>query len=133
MIVVDASAIVDVILARPSAVTLLDRLFMRDRQIVVAAPDFIDAEVVASLRRSWFRKLVDEKQVAEALVYFDFLPIERRPSRGLALRVWELRHNVKPYDAAYVALAELLDAPLITRDKRLANSSGHRARIEYIA
>jgi predicted nucleic acid-binding protein len=46
--------------------------------------------------------------------------------------MWSLRHNITAYDAAYVALAESLDVPLLTRDRRLAKSSGHAARIEYI-
>lgn len=51
----------------------------------------------------------------------------------LVQRVWKLRHNFTAYDAAYVALAELLDAPLLTRDQPLSRASGHQARIEYVA
>ncbi len=47
-------------------------------------------------------------------------------------RVWELRHNLAAYDAVYVPLAEALDAPLLTRDRRLATASGHRARIDLV-
>ncbi|MCP2238704.1 type II toxin-antitoxin system VapC family toxin [Prauserella halophila] len=54
----------------------------------------------------------------------------RSPHRGLIPRVWELRHSITPYDAAYVALAEQLDIPLLTTDARLAGSNGHSAEIE---
>lgn len=59
--------------------------------------------------------------------------ILRHGIEPLVGRMWELRYNVSAYDAAYVALAESLNLPLITRDARLARSSGHAARIEYIA
>lgn len=58
--------------------------------------------------------------------------IERHANGPILHRIWRLRYNITPYDAAYIALAEWLDLPLITRDRRLANASGHAARIEYI-
>ena len=59
-------------------------------------------------------------------------PMRRYPDDFLLPRVWDLRHNLTAYDAVYVALAEALDAPLLTRDRRLAAASGHRARIELV-
>jgi len=59
--------------------------------------------------------------------------IRRYPHRALLPRIWELRHNVTPYDAAYVALAEVLDAPLLTADARLADASGIRCAVELLA
>ena len=59
------------------------------------------------------------------------LPIRRYPSRQLLERVFELRNNLTAYDAAYVALAEALDAPLVTTDDRLARSTGHTAEIPH--
>jgi predicted nucleic acid-binding protein len=59
-------------------------------------------------------------------------PLYRYSHVPLLPRIWELRHSLSAYDAAYVALAEALDAPLVTRDRRLAASSGHRARIELV-
>jgi predicted nucleic acid-binding protein len=56
----------------------------------------------------------------------------RYPHEPLLLRVWELRDNLSAYDAIYVALAEALGLPLITRDRRLAEAAGHRARIELV-
>lgn len=61
------------------------------------------------------------------------LPVLRHPHLPYLARVWELRANISAYDASYVALAESLDAPLLTRDARLARSSGHTARIAFIA
>jgi predicted nucleic acid-binding protein len=60
------------------------------------------------------------------------LSLQRHPHTILLPRIWELRHNLTAYDAAYIALAEALDAPLLTRDTRLAGASGHRARIEVV-
>ena len=60
------------------------------------------------------------------------LPVIRYSHRALIVRVWQLRQNLTAYDAAYVALAEALAVPLLTRDAPLARSSGHSARIEYI-
>ena len=60
------------------------------------------------------------------------LPVHRHPHDILLPRIWELRRSVTAYDAAYVALAEALDAPLLTRDGKLARSHGHRARIELV-
>ena len=67
-----------------------------------------------------------------AIAFLRAFPIELHSHEPFLDRVWELRQNVSAYDAMYVALAELLDVPLITRDRRLARSSGHSARIEFI-
>ena len=56
--------------------------------------------------------------------------IERHAHRDLIPRVWELRNNLTPYDASYVALAELLDVPIITSDARMARAPGHNANVE---
>ncbi|MCU1244538.1 MAG: PilT protein domain protein [Acidobacteria bacterium] len=66
------------------------------------------------------------------LVEFARLPLKRFPHAPLIARIWQLRHNLTAYDAAYVTLAEQRDATLITRDARMARSSGHEARIEYV-
>ncbi len=60
------------------------------------------------------------------------IAIVRHDAAPILHRIWRLRYNHTPYDAAYIALAEWLDLPLITRDRRLASSSGHAARVEYI-
>ncbi|RED36140.1 hypothetical protein BJ123_10873 [Rhodopseudomonas thermotolerans] len=59
-------------------------------------------------------------------------PLQRHPHEFLLPRIWQLRNNLTAYDATYVALAEVLEAPLLTRDKRLAGAAGHRAQIELV-
>jgi predicted nucleic acid-binding protein len=130
VIVVDASAVAEVVLRRPSAAAVEHRI--HDMQESLHAPCLIDVEVANVVRRYAARgEAVDARgpQALEDLVEF---PMHRHPHLPLLSRVWELRHNLSAYDATYVALAELLDAPLITLDRRLAASSGHRARIELI-
>jgi predicted nucleic acid-binding protein len=128
VIVIDASLVVDVLIA-PDADHLLEYVFS-SRDLV--APHVIDIEVLNSLRHSWIRRLLSDERLSEALTDFADLRIERYSHEPLHQRIWALRANVTTADAAYVALAELLDAPLITRDARLARSSGHSARIEFI-
>lgn len=65
----------------------------------------------------------------EALQDYEDLPLRRHSHRVLLPRIWELRHNLTAYDGAYVALAEILDAPLITCDRAFASLKGHRARV----
>ncbi|MFL5429983.1 MAG: type II toxin-antitoxin system VapC family toxin, partial [Myxococcales bacterium] len=60
------------------------------------------------------------------------LPLQRHPHHDLIPRVWELRSSLTAYDAVYVALAEILDAPLVTRDGKLLRAHGHRARVDLI-
>jgi predicted nucleic acid-binding protein len=67
--------------------------------------------------------------VLDAMAAF---PLTRYPHRGLLPRVWALRDNLTAYDAVYVALAEALDAPLVTRDRRLAAGPGHQAVVEVV-
>jgi predicted nucleic acid-binding protein len=128
VIVIDASLVVDVLIS-PDADHLLEYVFS-SRDLV--APHVIDIEVLNSLRHSWIRRLLSDERLSEALTDFTDLRVERYSHQPLRQRIWELRANVTTADAAYVALAELLDAPLITRDRRLARSSGHSARIEFI-
>ncbi|MEK6371506.1 MAG: type II toxin-antitoxin system VapC family toxin [Acidobacteriota bacterium] len=96
------------------------------------APHLIDLEVVHALRGMVMRHRLLPGRAAAAISDFLAVPIERYPHEPLLFRAWELRDNLSAYDASYVALAEFLDVPLLTRDARLARSSGHTARIEYI-
>lgn len=127
-IVVDASALVDVFLRRPSAAAILECIGHE----AAHAPVTIDAEVVHALRRNWLAGLIRDNVAADAIASLQIAPITRHSVSRLTERMWSLRNNVTAYDAAYVALAEALKVPLITRDQRLANSSGHTAHIQYI-
>jgi predicted nucleic acid-binding protein len=82
------------------------------------------------LRRDSLSGDLDLSRAAEALEDLRDLPIERYPHDLFLARIWEMRHNVTAYDAAYLALAEALDSELITTDARLAVASGHHARIK---
>jgi predicted nucleic acid-binding protein len=94
------------------------------------AAHLLDVEVAHVLRRYALAGDVSAKQGSEALEDLEDLSLRRYPHDVLLPRVWELRANLTAYDAVYVALAEALDAPLLTRDRRLAGAAGHRARVE---
>lgn len=123
MIVVDASAVVEVILDTPAA-ERIGRLFF-DSGESLHAPHLLDVEVAQVLRRFAVTDVVEARRARGALADLADLPIVRYPHDVLLPRVWELRHNVSAYDAVYVALAETLDATLLTGDRRLAAAIGH--------
>jgi predicted nucleic acid-binding protein len=130
VIVLDASAVLEVVLATPAAPAILNRLVTVGETL--HAPHLIDLEVLQVLRRYCATGEVSPVRAAEALAdYLDF-PMVRYPHDVLAVRIWELRENLTAYDAAYVALAEALSAPLVTRDRKLATAPGHRALIEVV-
>ena len=130
MIVVDASAVAEVILRWPAAAAVEGRI--HDMRESLHAPYLIDVEVANVVRRYALRGEIGGERGPEAVADLSEFPLQRHPHLPLLVRIWELRHNLTAYDAAYVALAEVLDAPLVTRDGRLAGASGHRARIELI-
>jgi predicted nucleic acid-binding protein len=131
MIVVDASAILELLLNTPCASRIAERLFARDETL--HAPHLLDLEVAQVLRRYAQAKELLPERGREALQDFLDLPLHRYPHDLFLARIWELRHNLTAYDAAYVALAEALLAPLVTCDRRLAAASGHDADIHLIA
>ena len=119
MIVIDASALLEVLLRTPSAQALETRLFEEPRQ-TLHAPHLLDVEVAQVLRRYTAMGEIDDQRGAEALADLADFPIRRYPHDFLLTRVWTLRNNFTAYDAVYVALAEALNARLLTRDQRLA-------------
>jgi len=121
VIVVDASAVVEMLLDPAGGVRLRQR-FLRAGE-VLQAPHLIDLEVLQVLRRYNFTGEMSDERAAEAISDFIALPIERHSHAVVLDRVWELRSNLTAYEAAYVALAELLGAHLVTTDKRLAKSA----------
>lgn len=130
MIVLDASAMLEVLLVTPAAVRNLDRLFAPEESL--HAPELIDLEVAQVLRRYCATDELEPERARQALEDLADLAVTRYPHQPLVPRIWQLRHNVTAYDAAYVALAETLDAPLLTGDARLARASGHEAAIELL-
>ena len=130
MIVVDASAVLECLLQRPAAAGVRERLFAKGETL--HAPHLLDLEVAQGLRRYSLLGEIAGEHGHQALQFLLDLPLTRHPHDPFLLRIWALRHNVTAYDAAYVALAEALDAPLLTCDKALASVTGHTARIELI-
>ena len=99
---------------------------------MVHAPHLIDLEVAQALRRYLMADRLPADRCREALLYFLRLPLLRHAHDGLLLRIWEMRHAVTAYDAAYLALAESLGAPLLTTDAALVERREHSARIEVL-
>jgi predicted nucleic acid-binding protein len=128
VIVVDASALLEVLLRTPAASAVEDRLFAPGQTL--HAPHLIDVEVAQVIRRFAANGEIDGERGRLALTDLANLPLRRYPHDFLLPRMWDLRNNLTAYDAAYVALAEALEAPLLTRDRRLAAAAGHRAQIE---
>lgn len=118
MIVVDASALLEVLLRTPAAEAVERRLFAEPRQ-TLHAPHLLDVEVAQVLRRYAANGEIDEQRGRAALADLTDFPIRRYPHDFLLPRVWSLRSNFTAYDAVYVALAEALHAQLLTRDQRL--------------
>ena len=130
MIVADASAVLELLLNTDAAEEVGARLL--DPAAIVCAPHLLDVEVLQVLRRYALAKELSRNRGRQAVEDLTDLPITRYPHEPFVERIWELRHNLTAYDAAYVALTETLGAVLLTRDRHLAKSTGHRARIEVV-
>ncbi len=124
-VVVDASLLVDAIIGVAGCTR-------RIVDVELHAPVTIDGEVLQSLHRRWMIGQLDDAEAEIAVASFRSRDIVRHPVQPLVPRMWALRQNVTAYDASYVALAESLNLPLITRDRHLSQSSNHSARIEFI-
>ncbi len=130
MIVVDASVILELLLRRPATRAIEPRLFRRGETL--HAPHLLDLEVAQVLRCYAAKGELGPDRGDEALEDLRDLGIHRYAHEPFLSRIWKLRGNLTAYDAAYVALAEALDAPLLTRDRKMAQAQGHRAKIEVI-
>lgn len=128
MLVMDASAALDVLLRTPAAHAIEARLLMQGETL--HAPHLIDVEIAQVLRRYVLSNQASAHRCAEALQDWSAFLVHRYPHEALLGRAWSLRDNMTAYDAMYIALAEALDAPLVTRDARLAGAPGHSARVE---
>ena len=129
MIVVDASVLAAA-LADDNSDGDAARSGLRGHALV--APELIDLEVASVWRRQVVAGQLEVRRADFAVADLLALPLQRIPHRHLVTRCWELRQNLTPYDASYVALAELLGVVLVTGDKRLSRSSGLRCRVEVI-
>ena len=130
MIVLDASAVIEWLLQSRAGVRIDRRIFSPSESL--HAPHLLDVEVVQVLRRFVRDKMIAPERGEEALEDFGDLPLTRYPHNFLIPRIWELRRTLTAYDAAYVALAELLDAPLLSCDRKIASAPGHYANVEVV-
>ena len=130
MIVVDASAVIESLLQTACAPAVEAFLFRPGETL--HAPHLIDVEVTQVLRRYAITKAIDVRRCQTGLEDWLLFPVNRYGHDVLLARAWELRDNVTACDAVYIALAELLSAPLLTRDVRLSNAAGHKAKIQLI-
>lgn len=130
MIVLDASVMLELLLGTEAGRAARQRLLQPGTSL--HAPHLIALEVAQVLRRYVARQTITAARGAEALEDFAAMRLDRHAHELLLPRVWALRSNLTAYDAVYVALAEALGAPLLTRDGKLAAAAGHRARIDVI-
>jgi predicted nucleic acid-binding protein len=130
VIVVDASVLANAIGDDEESGLQARELLREHREL--AAPDLVDVETTAVLRRRWLARTITDERFEQAIEDLADIPLARFPTLGLMRRAFELRANVTAYDACYVALAEALDWPLYTVDRRLAHASGPRCTMRLM-
>lgn len=126
----DASALIELVLGTTAGLAIADEL--DDAEESVHVPHLADVEVPNVLRRLVMDGVVSEALAREALSDFQDLDLSRHAHEPLLDRVWALRKNVSAYDAAYLALAEVLGATLLTCDRRLARTPKIGAAVKVI-
>lgn len=131
MIVLDASAVVELILATTAGRHIASRI--ADPTIALHVPHLVDVEVAEALRRCAASGEIDADDATLAITALRELPLERHGHDALLDRVWALRRNLTAYDAVYVALAEALGAVLLTCDGKLARAPGVAAQVELVS
>jgi predicted nucleic acid-binding protein len=131
MLVVDASAVTEMVLRRPAAEHVFGLLAGSEMH----APHLLDIEVISALRRLLANGQVTDEWANAAVADFLELPVERYPHAILGRRLWDLRDNFSPYDAVYLALAEELTnegVPLLTTDARFARAIRKHTDVEVL-
>ena len=131
MIVLDASAAIELLLNTPLGERVGDRL--SGAGVMLHAPHLLDVEVLHVVRRLRAGGALGERRATQVLADLADLAVVRYSHEELIGRAWTLRATLSAYDAMYVALAEALGATVVTCDGRLARSHGHRAEIEVVA
>jgi predicted nucleic acid-binding protein len=131
MIVLDASALVELLLGTSLGRTIAERV--ADPEAGLHAPHLADVEVAQALRRYVREGELDARSAASALEDLRALDVQRHSHEPLLDRVWALRHNLTAYDGVYVALAEALHTTLLTCDGRLARAPGMAGRVELVS
>lgn len=131
MIVVDASVLVNALADDETAGDRARELFRANGDL--AAPDLVDVETTAALRRRWLAGAVSDERFSLAVADLADIPIARFPTLPLMRRAFELRANVTAYDASYIALAEALERPLYTADRRLVRAPGTRCTVHVLS
>ncbi|MBV9119708.1 MAG: type II toxin-antitoxin system VapC family toxin [Chloroflexi bacterium] len=129
MTVIDASLVVDAIQGSVNSPALAA---LKEARQPLSAPQLIDLEVLSALRRLAQTNQLSEADADEGVRRFLSLPVRRHDHLPLLDRVWQLRHQVSAYDAAYIALAEGLGDEVLTRDQRLANAYGISCRVRVV-
>jgi predicted nucleic acid-binding protein len=130
VIVLDASALVDLLLVTEKGHSVAERI--ASPQETLHAPHLIDLEIAQVLRRYVAHGRLHEERAKQALDDLRDLDLNRYPHDVLLGRIWELRSNASVYDAAYLALAEALDAPLLTSDAGMRSVPDTRAVVEIV-
>lgn len=131
MKVIDASALVELLIGTPRGLQVAEQL--EDEEESLHMPHLADVEVAHVLRRLAAAGAISDRLAEEALEDLAGLDIDRHAHDPLLERIWQLRKNVSAYDAAYVALAEVLDAPLLTCDRRLVKAPMAKAVAQLIS
>jgi predicted nucleic acid-binding protein len=130
VIVLDASAAVDWLVQAAAAQRIESQIFSRNQSL--HAPELLDLEVAQVMRRLVREYTLSASRAEQAIQDLLDMRITRYPHSILLPRIWQLRHNLSAYDAAYVVLAEKLGATLLTRDAKLASAAGHSAIVEVV-
>lgn len=130
MIVLDASALVELVLGTPAGRIVAERI--ADPAVGLHVPHLADVEVAQALRRYLRDGEITPEDAAVALDDFRALDLQRHAHEPLLERVWALRSNLSAYDAVYVVLAEALDTVLLTCDGPLSRAPGMAKRVELI-